>query len=84
MQLRIGIASIGLISNDFLVSLATLNSEHYKVVAVCAAPADQLDQLEKFANKFGIPKSYGSSSTFSLKISKVLIKLSCSFRSFIS
>ena len=62
MQLRIAIASIGLISNDFLVSLTTLNPEHYKVVAVGAARADQLEAAKAFAKKFGIAKAYGNSN----------------------
>ena len=31
MQLKIGICSAALISNDFVTSLATLNQDHYKV-----------------------------------------------------
>lgn len=49
-----------MISNDFLVSLTTLNPEHYKVVAVGAARADQLEAAKAFAAKFGIPKAYAS------------------------
>ena len=59
MQLRIAIASTGLISNDFMVSLTTLNPEHYKVVAVAEAPADPPGAAKEFAKKFGIAKAYG-------------------------
>lgn len=60
MQLRIGIASIGMISNDFLLSLKGLDPALYKVTAVAVARADQLENAQAFAKKFGIPKAYAS------------------------
>ncbi|XP_006826073.1 trans-1,2-dihydrobenzene-1,2-diol dehydrogenase-like [Saccoglossus kowalevskii] len=55
--LRWGIASAGLISNDFCVALKTLNSEEHKIVAVAAR---SLDRAKEFAERFSISKGYGS------------------------
>ena len=57
MQVKIGILSAALIANDFVVSLRNLEPSTYKIVAVGAS---SLETAQKFANKFGIPKAYGS------------------------
>ena len=49
--------SAALIANDFVVSLRNLDPSTYKIVAVGAS---KLEAAKKFANKFGIPKAYGS------------------------
>lgn len=57
MALRWGISCAGLIANDFVTALRTLNRDDHHVVAV---GCHDLSKSEKLANKFGIPKSYGS------------------------
>ncbi|XP_053692419.1 trans-1,2-dihydrobenzene-1,2-diol dehydrogenase-like [Sabethes cyaneus] len=53
--LRWGIASVGLISHDFVTALATLPKEDHTVVAVAAR---KLEDAEKFAKKHDIEKFY--------------------------
>ncbi|XP_055547453.1 trans-1,2-dihydrobenzene-1,2-diol dehydrogenase-like [Wyeomyia smithii] len=53
--LRWGIASVGLISHDFVTALATLPKEDHQVVAVAAR---KLEDAEKFAKKHDIEKFY--------------------------
>ncbi|XP_002742436.1 trans-1,2-dihydrobenzene-1,2-diol dehydrogenase-like [Saccoglossus kowalevskii] len=55
--LRWGIASAGMISNDFCVALKTLNAEEHNIVAVAAR---SLDRAKEFAERFSISKAYGS------------------------
>ncbi|CAL8144825.1 unnamed protein product [Orchesella dallaii] len=55
--LRWGIVSAGLISNDFVVALGTLNPQEHTVAAVAAR---KLEDAEKFAKEHGIPKAYDS------------------------
>ncbi len=55
--LRWGILSAGNISHDFVNSIATLNPEEHKVVAVAAR---NLSKAQAFADKHGIPKAYSS------------------------
>lgn len=57
MQLKIGILSASLIANDFIISLRNVPSTYYKIVAVAAT---NLESARKFAEKFNIPKAYGS------------------------
>jgi len=57
MQIKIGILSTALISNDFVLSLNQLDSSHYKFVAVAAT---KLEKAQEFASKFNISKAYGS------------------------
>lgn len=57
MQLRWGICSVGRISFDFTDALVSLPAEEHKVVA--AAASDE-ERARQFANKFDIPKAYGS------------------------
>ena len=57
MATRWGIASCGLISQDFATSLTSSTfSQDHQVVA-CAARS--LDKAEEFAKRFGIAKAYG-------------------------
>ncbi|CAL8144675.1 unnamed protein product [Orchesella dallaii] len=56
-SLRWGIVSAGLISNDFVVAMTTLNpSEHVAAAVAARSVAD----AEKFAKEHDIPKFYGS------------------------
>lgn len=57
MALRWGIVSAGLIANDFTTVLSSLPSSEHQVVAVAAR---DLNRAEEFAQKFNIPKAYGS------------------------
>ncbi|XP_037553494.1 trans-1,2-dihydrobenzene-1,2-diol dehydrogenase [Nematolebias whitei] len=57
MATRWGICSSGRISHDFTVALKTLPAEDHQVVAVAAR---KLEDAQEFANKHGIPRSYGS------------------------
>ncbi|XP_037553492.1 trans-1,2-dihydrobenzene-1,2-diol dehydrogenase [Nematolebias whitei] len=57
MATRWGICSAGKISHDFTVALKTLPAEDHQVVAVAAR---KLEDAQEFANKHGIPRSYGS------------------------
>ena len=55
--IRWGICSAGRISSDFTAALQLLPTTEHKVVAVAAR---NLQQAKEFAEKFGIPKAYGS------------------------
>lgn len=57
MALRWGMAAAGNISFDLANSLTTLNKDEHQVVAVAAR---DLNRAQEFANRFDIPKSYGS------------------------
>lgn len=57
MALKWGIASAGRISHDFVNAVATLNDFEHQVVAVAAR---DLDRAKEFAERFEIPKAYGS------------------------
>jgi dihydrodiol dehydrogenase / D-xylose 1-dehydrogenase (NADP) len=57
MQLKIGILSAALISNDFVISLRNLDPCHYKVVAIAAT---SIDKANEFADRLNIQKAYGS------------------------
>lgn len=57
MALRWGIASAALISHDFVNAMATLNQGEHEIVAIGART---LDRAEEFANRYGVPKAYGS------------------------
>ncbi|KAL8582485.1 hypothetical protein ACOMHN_062430 [Nucella lapillus] len=57
MATRWGICSAGMISNDFCGALLTLPSDQHQIVAVAAR---KLADAEQFAQKFNIPKAYGS------------------------
>ena len=52
-----GIVSAGNIANDFANALTTLDADEHKIVAVAAR---DLGRAQKFADKFDIPKAYGS------------------------
>lgn len=54
---RWGIVSAGKISNDFTLCLLNMPKEEHVVGAVGAR---SLESAKAFANKFGIPKAYGS------------------------
>ena len=56
MATRWGIASCGLISQDFASSLTStpFNADH--MVVACAARSQ--DKADEFAKRFGIPKAY--------------------------
>lgn len=57
MALRWGISCAGLIANDFLTALTTLDPNDHEIVAV---GCHDLKESEKVATKFDIPKAYGS------------------------
>ncbi|XP_068598600.1 trans-1,2-dihydrobenzene-1,2-diol dehydrogenase [Brachionichthys hirsutus] len=57
MATRWGICSAGKISHDFTVALKSLPPEEHQVVAVAAR---KLEDAQKFAEKHGIPRAYGS------------------------
>ncbi|XP_012609718.2 trans-1,2-dihydrobenzene-1,2-diol dehydrogenase [Microcebus murinus] len=57
MALRWGIVSAGLISSDFTAVLRTLPRSEHQVVAVAAR---DLSRAKEFAQKYDIPKAYGS------------------------
>ncbi|KAM4751785.1 trans-1,2-dihydrobenzene-1,2-diol dehydrogenase [Cyanocitta cristata] len=54
---RWGICSAGAISHDFVVALKTLPPSEHTVVAVAAR---DLGRAQDFAQRFGIPRAYGS------------------------
>lgn len=57
MATRWGIASVGLISTDFVLALGTLPASEHQVVA---AAARDLSRAQAFAAEHGISRSYGS------------------------
>lgn len=57
MALRWGIAGAGSVSHDFASVVETLSSEEHQIVAVGAR---DLNRAEEFAQRFNIPKAYGS------------------------
>ncbi|CAO2632874.1 Trans-1,2-dihydrobenzene-1,2-diol dehydrogenase [Lemmus lemmus] len=57
MALRWGIVSAGLIANDFTTMLSSLPPSEHQVVAVAAR---DLNRAKEFAQKYNIPKAYGS------------------------
>lgn len=57
MALKWGIAAAGKISQDFANAVNILNDDDHQLVAVAAR---DLGRAEKFAQKFGITKAYGS------------------------
>ncbi|XP_037041682.1 trans-1,2-dihydrobenzene-1,2-diol dehydrogenase-like [Bradysia coprophila] len=57
MALKWGIASAGKIAHDFVNALGTLSEDEHQVVAVGAR---DLNRSKEFAQRFGIPKAYGS------------------------
>lgn len=57
MALKWGIAAAGLISQDFVNAISTLNEDDHQVVAIAAR---SLDRAEEFAKRFGVAKAYGS------------------------
>lgn len=57
MALKWGIASAALISHDFVNAMATLNPGEHEIVAIGART---LARAQEFANRYGIPKAYGS------------------------
>jgi len=57
MALRWGISCAGLIANDFVNALQTLNPDDHQIVAV---GCHDIKESEKLATKFEIPKAYGS------------------------
>lgn len=57
MALKWGIASAGLISDDFVNALETLSKDNHQVVAVAGR---DLSRAKKLAERYGIPKAYGS------------------------
>ncbi|NXE99791.1 DHDH dehydrogenase, partial [Menura novaehollandiae] len=54
---RWGICSAGAISHDFVVALKTLPTTEHTVVAVAAR---DLGRAQAFAQRFGVPRAYGS------------------------
>lgn len=57
MVLKWGIASAGHIAHDFVNALGTLSKDEHQVVAVGAR---DLNRAKEFAQRFHIPKAYGS------------------------
>lgn len=57
MALKWGIASAGLISEDFVNAIQTLSKGEHQVVAVAAR---DIDRAKNFAKRFDVPKAYGS------------------------
>ncbi|XP_068598588.1 trans-1,2-dihydrobenzene-1,2-diol dehydrogenase-like [Brachionichthys hirsutus] len=57
MATRWGICSAGDIAHDFTVALKSLPPEDHQVVAVAAR---KLEDAQKFAEKHGVPRAYGS------------------------
>ena len=57
MPLKWGIISTGRIANDFVSALKILSENEHKVLAVAARSKERADQ---FAEKFSIPRAYGS------------------------
>lgn len=57
MALRWGIVSAGLIASDFTTVLSSLPPSEHQVVAVAAR---DLNRAKEFAQKYNIPKAYGS------------------------
>lgn len=57
MALRWGICSAGKISNDFCTALSTLPAEDHTIAAVAARSESS---AKEFAERFNIPKFYGS------------------------
>lgn len=57
MALRWGIVSAGLIASDFTTMLSSLPPSEHQVVAVAAR---DLNRAKEFAQKYNIPKAYGS------------------------
>ncbi|KAL6053698.1 hypothetical protein STEG23_018931 [Scotinomys teguina] len=57
MALSWGIVSAGLIASDFTTVLSSLPPSEHQVVAVAAR---DLDRAKAFAQKYNIPKAYGS------------------------
>ncbi|KAL1769204.1 trans-1,2-dihydrobenzene-1,2-diol dehydrogenase [Sigmodon hispidus] len=57
MALRWGIVSAGLIASDFTTVLNSLPPSEHQVVAVAAR---DLNRAKEFAQKYSIPKAYGS------------------------
>nr|XP_006986343.2 trans-1,2-dihydrobenzene-1,2-diol dehydrogenase [Peromyscus maniculatus bairdii] len=57
MALRWGIVSAGLIASDFTTMLSSLPPSEHQVVAVAAR---DLNRAKVFAQKYNIPKAYGS------------------------
>lgn len=57
MALKWGIASAGRIAHDFVNALGTLSKDEHQVVAVGSR---DLNRSKEFAQRFGIPKAYGS------------------------
>ncbi|XP_055469614.1 trans-1,2-dihydrobenzene-1,2-diol dehydrogenase [Psammomys obesus] len=57
MALRWGIVSAGLIASDFTIMLSSLPPSEHQVVAVAAR---DLNRAKEFAQKYNIPKAYGS------------------------
>lgn len=55
IQLKWGIAGVGMISHDFLTALATLPSDQHKVVAVAGK---DLDRVSRLATLHKIPTAY--------------------------
>lgn len=55
--LKWGIASAGSISKDFVNAIQTLSKDDHQVVAVGAR---DLSRAKKFAERFDVPKAYGS------------------------
>lgn len=55
--LRWGIVSAGLICNDFVIAMSTLNSSEHVAAAIAAR---NIQDAEKFAKEHGIKKWYGS------------------------
>lgn len=56
-SLKWGLASVALISHDFVNAMATLHPGEHEIVAVAAR---DLGRAEKFAQRYSIPKAYGS------------------------
>ena len=57
LVLNWGIISAGLISQDFCTAVQSLNSDKHVIKAIGAR---NQDDAKKFAERFGVPKAYGS------------------------
>lgn len=58
MALKWGVASAGLIANDFINALGTQSKNNHQVVAVAASRG--VSRAQELADRFGVPKAYGS------------------------
>lgn len=58
MALKWGVASAGLIANDFINALGTQSKDKHQVVAVAAS--SNVNRAQVLADQYGVPRAYGT------------------------